>query len=175
MFFFSIPIHPNHKKFLRFIFKEKTHQFNCLPFSLSSAPWVFTKTLKPALAILREKGVCLIAYIDNILILAESRELILDHVTGIRYLLECLGFIVNTKKSILNPTQVIQFLGLSVDSIAMEVKLPPIKLKQIRADARKLARQETVSTHMLAQLLGKMNATNCVLPPGPLFYCHLQW
>ena len=27
---------------------------------------------------------------------------------------------------------------------------------------------------MLAQLLGKMNATNCVLPPGPLFYRHLQ-
>ena len=66
---------------------------------------------------------CLIAYIDNILILAESRELILDHVTGIRYLLECLGFIVNTKKSILNPTQVIEFLGLSVDSLAMEVRL----------------------------------------------------
>jgi len=54
--FFSTPMHPSHKKFLRFIFKERTYQFNCLPFGLSSAPWMFTKILKPALAILRERG-----------------------------------------------------------------------------------------------------------------------
>ncbi|XP_065902413.1 uncharacterized protein [Dysidea avara] len=172
--FFSIPIHPSHRKFLRFIFKERAYQFNCLPFGLSSAPWVFTKTLKPALAILRERGVRLLAYIDDILILAESRDLILDQVTGMLYLLQCLGFIVNTKKSVLNPAQVIEFLGLSVDSVAMEIRLPPIKIKQIRAEARKLARQKSVSARMLAQLLGKMNATNCVLPPGPLFYRYLQ-
>ena len=49
--YFAVPIH------LRF----KCYQFQCLPFSLSSAPWVFTKTLKPALALLREMGVRLIA------------------------------------------------------------------------------------------------------------------
>ena len=44
--FFSIPINPNHKKFLRFMFQGNTYQLNCLPFGLSSAPWVFTKTLE---------------------------------------------------------------------------------------------------------------------------------
>jgi len=121
--FFLIPIHKNRKKFLRLIFKEEAYQFNCLPFGLSSAPWVFTKTLKPALANLRERGMYLIAHIDNPLILVESRELILDHVTGMWYILECLGFIVNTKKSVLNPAQVIEFLGLSMDSITMEIRL----------------------------------------------------
>ena len=129
--FFSIPIHTNHQKFLRFVFKGKTYQFNYLPFGLSSAPWVFTKTLKPALATLQERGIQLIAYINDILLLAESRDLILDQLTGMKYLLECLGFIVNTKKSIVNPAQVMEFLGLSVDSIAMEIRLPPIKIKQI--------------------------------------------
>ena len=172
--FFSIPIHHNHKKSLRFMFQGKTYQFNCLPFGLSSASWMFTKTLKPALAILRERGVRLIAYIDHLLLLAESKDLILDQVTGMRYLLECLGFIVNIKKSILDPAQVMEFLGLSVDSLAMEIRLPPIKIKQIQEEARKLAKQETIPARMLAQLLGKMNATNCALPPRPLFYCHLQ-
>ena len=32
-------------------------QFNCLPFGLSCAPWVLTKTLKPVAALLRELGV----------------------------------------------------------------------------------------------------------------------
>ena len=169
--FFAVPIDHQHRKFLRFIFKGKTYQLNCLPFGLSSALWVFTKTLKPVLAILRKRGVKLIAYIDDILILAESRDLIQDQVTGMFYLLECLGFIVNRKKSILNPTQVIEFLGLSVDSIAMELRLPLTKMKLIQAEACKLAREMSISARTLAQLLGKMNATNCVLPPAPLF-CH---
>jgi len=69
--FFTIPIHTHHKQYLRFMFQGKTFQFTCLPFGLSSAPWVFTKTLKPALALLRQKGVRLIAYMDDILLLAE--------------------------------------------------------------------------------------------------------
>jgi len=34
---------------------------------------------------------------------------------------------MNTKKSVLDPAQIIEFLGLSVDSIAMEIRLPSIK------------------------------------------------
>ena len=66
-------------------FQAKCYRFQCLPFGLSSAPRVFTKTLKSALALLREMGVQLIAYIDNILILAESRELARSHVEGLVY------------------------------------------------------------------------------------------
>ena len=72
--FFTIPIHVAHRKYLWFTFQGKVYEFNCLPFGLSSAPWVYTNTLKPVIALLRELGVWLIAYIDDILILAESRE-----------------------------------------------------------------------------------------------------
>lgn len=173
--FFSIPIHHQHRKFLGFTFKWKSYQFKCLLFGLSSAPWVFTNTLKPVLAVLRERGVRLIAYIDDILILAESRDLIQDQVTGILYFLECLGFIVNRKKSILNPAQVIEFFGLSVDSIAMEMRLSLVKMKQMQAKACKLGRQTTISACALAQLLGKMNATNCVLPQPLCFAAICKW
>ena len=72
--FFTIPIHTSQREYLRFKFQDKVYQFNCLPFGLSVAPWVFTKTLRPAIALLRELGERLIAYIDDILILAESKE-----------------------------------------------------------------------------------------------------
>jgi len=61
---------------------------------------VHTKTLKPALALLRQKGMRLIAYMDDILVLAESKELITDHLTGMVYILENLRFIINQKKSV---------------------------------------------------------------------------
>ena len=93
--YFAIPIHQCHHQYLRFTFQGKCYQFCCLPFGLSSAPWVFTKTLKPALALLQEMGVRLIAYIDDILVLAESKELAVSHVEAVVYLLQCLGFQIN--------------------------------------------------------------------------------
>ena len=61
------------------------------------------KTLKPALALLRQKGMRLIAYMDDILVLAESKELITDHLTGMVYLLETLGFIIKSKEICFKP------------------------------------------------------------------------
>ena len=172
--FFTKPIHTSQREYLRFKFQDKVYQFNCLPFGLSVAPWVFTKTLRPAIALLRELGERLIAYIDDILILAESKEVVVDQVEALIYLLKCLGFIINEKKSITTPTQVIEFLGLTVDSVSMELKLPSEKMKKIHAEARKLADLETIDTRSLSCLLGKMNATSCVVPPAPLFTRHLQ-
>ena len=171
--YFTIPIHRAHRRYLRFQALGITYHFTCLPFRLSSAPWVFTKTLKPILAFLREMGMRLVAYIDDILILAKSKEMPLDHVEALLYLLECLGFVINKEKSVLAPNQTVEFLGLTVDSVNMELRLPLQKIKMIRVESRKLLREEGTA-RALARLLGKMNATACVVPPVPLFYCHLQ-
>ena len=95
--YFMIPIHTTQRKYLRFVVAGSVYEFNCLPFGLSSAPWVFTKTLKPVAALLREMGVRLVVYIDDILILAESRQRAHEQAEALMYLLECLGFIINSK------------------------------------------------------------------------------
>ena len=64
------------------MFQGRAYQFTCLPFRLCSAPWVFTKTLKPAIAMRQQEGVRLIACMDDILLLVESREMIHNHLTG---------------------------------------------------------------------------------------------
>ena len=110
--YFAIPIHQTHWRYLRFQALGKTYHFACLPFGLSSAPWVFTKTLKTVLALLREMGMRLVAYIDDILILVESKGMALDRVEALVYLLECLGFIINVEKSVIIPNQTIEFLSL---------------------------------------------------------------
>ena len=156
-------------------FQGKNYHFTCLPFGLSSAPWVFTKILKPALSILWQMGVQLIAYIDSILIIAESRNQALEHSQALVHLLECLGFIINTEKSLLTADQTIELLGLIVNSISMELRLPPTKIKQIRAESRRIMRMaESTSARTLTRLLGKMNSTACIIPPAPLFYQNLQ-
>ena len=43
--YFMVPIHGEHRGYLAFCLEGITYHFSCLPFDLSSAPWVFTKTL----------------------------------------------------------------------------------------------------------------------------------
>ena len=56
----------------------------------------------------------------------------------------------------------------------MELSLPTLKIKKIRADSRQLSGAEHVTCRALSRLIGKMNATNKVIPPAPLFYRSLQ-
>ena len=172
--YFAIPVHREHRKFLRFRFKGKTFEFNCLPFGLSSSPWVFTKTLKPAAALFWELRVRLIIYMDDILVSGESLQQLQDHAGGLTYLLECLGFIINTKKCTLKPTQELEFSGSQVNTIRMELKLPGEKMKNICLEAGKLLGEGCITVRTLSLLLRKMNAASQVIPHAPLFSCHLQ-
>jgi hypothetical protein len=153
------------------LLKNDTYQFRCLPFGLACAPWVFTKTLKPVSAQLRQLGMRLIVYI---LILEESKELARDHATGLVYLLENLGFAVSKAKCQLEPTQTIDFLGFTVSSLSQELSLPNGTIKKIRAETRALLGNRQVSIRKLSQLLGKLQAATRAIPLAPLFFCKLQ-
>ena len=126
---FSIPVSSHDRKFLRFCWQGKMYQFNCLPFGLSSAPWIFTKATKPVVTSLRTLGMRIIIYIDDILVMAPSKELTQEHIQCLIFLLENLGFTVNRQKSLTNPAQEIDFLGLVADSVLMELRLPGSKIK----------------------------------------------
>ena len=142
--FFSVPIPVEHRKYLSFTVNNNSYQFAYLPFSLASAPWVFTKILRPVLG--REIGMRMIAYIDDILLMAES-EKAQEHAEGLVYFLQCLGFTINQEKTILEPSQNMEFLGFMVDTKRMELNLPTEKLKKIRAKSCKLMEVEQVTCH----------------------------
>ncbi len=72
--YFHVSILPRHRPFLRFAFEGRAWQYRVLPFGLSLSPCVFTKVVEGALAPLREVGVRILNYLDDWLILAQSRE-----------------------------------------------------------------------------------------------------
>ena len=54
--YFMVPIHEQHKKYLRLQFQNKIYEFQCLPFGLASAPRAFTRLLKPVVAVFVRQG-----------------------------------------------------------------------------------------------------------------------
>ena len=73
--YLTVPVHPSHQKYLRFEWKGRVFQFNCLAFGLTPAPRIFTKILKVVMGFLRRQGIRLIIYLDDILILNVSKVL----------------------------------------------------------------------------------------------------
>ena len=51
------------------------------------------------------------------------------------FLLKNLGFLLS-QKSVYDPAQAMEFLGMVVDSLAMKLKVPGEKLKKLRQSAR---------------------------------------
>ena len=91
----------------------KFYQFKTLPFGLTSAPYVFTKLLRPIASLLRQQGLRIVIYLDDMLLMASSERRDEPH-NHTPWLL--LGFVLNHKKCITEPTQLIEFLGFIVDS-----------------------------------------------------------
>ena len=103
--YYSVAIHENSRKFLKFEWQGQFWQFKVLPNGLSTAPRLFTKILKPVLSNLRKQGHTVIGYLDDTLIIANSKEQAEAAVKATTRSFIDLGFIVHPEKSVLSPTQ----------------------------------------------------------------------
>ena len=172
--YFTVPVWKNHQKFLRFVWKETMYEFACLPFGLASAPRVFTKLIKPVVALLRQLGIRLIVYLDDMLIMAQSRDIALQHASTALDLLQGLGFMINYLKSVLVPSTRMEFLGFVVDSLTLSLAHPREKIRKVRKECQTLLDSPLVTVRQLAKLLGHLTSTIQAVFPGPLHFRHLQ-
>lgn len=67
------------------------------------------------------------------------------------------------------PTSVITFLGISIDTVNMECRLPEEKLVTLRAEVGRVAGLKKVQLKVLQSLLGKLNFACRILPMGRIF------
>ena len=172
--YLTIAMNPQSQKFLRFIWKGKTYQFKALPFGLNVAPLVFTKLLKPIAAFLRKQGIRLILYLDDMRIIGSSAQETMQFTHIAMYLLASLGFTIHEEKSITTPTQIITFLGFTINSITRQISLPPEKVTKTLILCRQMLTAETVSLRSLAQLLGLLESHRPAIWKAPLHFHHLQ-
>lgn len=92
------------------------------PFGLSTAHYVFTKLLKPVVKYLTEQALTSVFYLDDALLIGNSKEDCNKNIEITRNLLQSLGFLINYKKSSLKPSKEIKFLGF-----VFKTKKPKLK------------------------------------------------
>ena len=119
--YFHVPIHRHHRRFLRFIWGGCHYQFRCLPFGLSSSPRVFTAVLRPLQHLCRSKGIRIVFYLDDLLILGASEPEVARNRDFVTMWLKVLGFTLNRPKCTFIPAQCFQYLGLQWNIVTLTV------------------------------------------------------
>lgn len=166
--YFSIKVSESDRKFLQFEWKNVIYQYKCLPFGLSVSPYIFTKLTKPLASHLRKHGINLIIYLDDIWIVDETFEDTKTSCVNVMNLFQSAGFTINLEKSLLIPTQCVEYLGFIVNSCKMTFGLPTAKQEKIRAFAKYLYNEPTVTPRELAKFIGLVTAAKLALRTSTL-------
>ena len=152
----------------------KLYEFQCLPFGLASAPRDFTKLMKPVVGTLRRIGVRVIIYLDDLLIMNQCPDQLLKDGRTTSHLLESLGFVVNVAKSHTTQTQDLEYLGMTINSPSMTMRLSEEKINKILSQCQALLQQDKVSVRDLSKLIGTLSSTDLAVLPAKLYYRELQ-
>ena len=124
--------------------------------------------MKVVFSQLRKRGHINVAYIDDSLLISRSYLEAKKNTTDTVKLLDDLGFTIHPTKSALEHTQVIEFLGFTIDSRTMRIKLTERKAIDIIEMCSKFIKKREITIRDFAQLIGKLIASQPGVDYAPL-------
>ncbi|XP_057294612.1 uncharacterized protein LOC130623139 [Hydractinia symbiolongicarpus] len=172
--YFCVPLHQRSRKYVRFQWQGNLYEFLCMCFGLGPAPRIFTKLMKIPISILRKINVGVIIYLNDMLLLRQSKEKLFQARDTLIFLLQNLGFVINLPKSILEPVQTINFLGVEINSMNMRMNLPQEKVKRIEEKCKGVLTKPSMTVWELSSLVGKLSSTSPAVIPANLQIRHMQ-
>ncbi|GFO26946.1 Pol polyprotein [Plakobranchus ocellatus] len=172
--YFSVSMHNAYKKFFRFKWRDKLFEFNVLPNGLALAPRLFTKLLKPLFASLRKKGHISTFFIDDLLLIGHTELECVRNVCDTISLFSRTGFVVHPEKSMCEPSKVIQYLGVIINSDSMTLKPTEKRANSLVDTCSELLQGRQRTIRDVAVVVGKMVSSFPAIKYGPLYYRHLD-
>lgn len=163
-----VPIHPNDHKLLGMFFQGQYFYDRCLPMGCSISCSIFEKISKALQWIACEKfGVGKMLHVlDDFLFLGPPDSKICDlSLAQFISMCEVLGVPIKAEKTE-GPSTVLTFLGIELDTIHMEARLPQVKVEKIRTVLGATRKRKKVTLRELQSLIGLLNHACCVVVPG---------
>ena len=170
----SIPVNKFDRKYLQFYWNDHLYKYTCLPNGLTTAPRIFTKILKVLFSRLRKRGHTNVSYIDNSLLNSNSYSECSVNISETISLLDSLGFTIHSTKSVIQPTQIIIFLGFALNSQNMTIRLTNEKAKEIEELCCKYIKNREITIREFAQIVGKLVAAEPGVEYAPIYIKSLE-
>ena len=164
-----IDIHPEHFQFLGFQWEDKGrpcyYVFVVLPFGLCTAPYLFTKLMRPLVKLWWGKGLKAIVYLDDGIVSVKGEQQAVEASAQVKLDLENAGFVINTEKSSWAPTQAIEWLGFRIDLVKGMFSVPAEKLEALRLTVNQAKATTEIPARQLASIIGKVISMSLGLGP----------
>ena len=152
--YFQIPIHGSSRKLLRFMSEGTVYQFKALCFGLSTAPQVFTRVFAAVSAWAHARGIRLLRYLDDWLVLSSSEKRAKESIRELLSLCRTLGIVINEKKSDLVPSQSAKYLGVTIDTGAGKVFPSLARVEKFLTVAERFCSMQSPPAQLWQVILG---------------------
>ena len=168
--FRNIPINPADRKYLGMSWKGRVYVDTVLPFGLRSAPKIFNAISDALEWILSNEGVTdLMHYLDDFLFLGSpASQECANNLQITKTSCNTLGLPLKHEK-VEGPTTLLIFLGVLLDTIAMEMRLPDEKLAELRQLIANWSSKHAGKKRELLSLIGKLSHAAKIVVPGRIF------
>jgi len=134
-----VDIFPEHRKYLAFSWEfvpgqTRFFQFTVLPFGLSSAPYIFTKLLKPLETHWRAQGIPIAIFFDDGVGAGPSFQVAKLNSSVVGSDLSHSGFEINHEKSNWEPTRRFSWIGYNIDTHTGLIFASDARIEKLCAD-----------------------------------------
>ena len=137
--------------------------FTVLPFGLSSAPQIFTKTLKPLEKHWRPQGICVAIFLDDGWGIEKDRQVCSTVAAAVKADLDKAGFVSNDEKSVWEPCQRLDWLGITWDSARGTIEIVERRIDKITSTIDSIINSDfVISARRLASFSGQIISTALV-------------
>ena len=173
--YFQILIHGSSRKLLRFMSEGTVYQFKALCFGLSTAPQVFTRVFAAVSAWAHSRGIRLLRYLDDWLVLSSSEKEAKESIRELLSLCRTLGIVINEKKSDLVPSQSAKYLGMTIDTGAGKVFPSLARVEKFLTVAERFCSMQSPPAQLWQVILDHLASLERLVPHGRLRMRSLQW
>jgi ribonuclease HI len=166
--YYHLPIRKTFRKFFRVALMGRVFQFRAMPMGLNVAARVFTKVIAQMLKVLRQEGIMIHAYLDDWLIKAYDRQVLVSQVNRVLMLCDFLGLKINWEKSELVPSQDLEYLGVHFNLLEGIARVPCKRIGQLEELIHGIFRQGGDTARGWSSLIGKMSSMSGQIRLGQL-------
>ena len=173
--FRMIPVQKKDWDLLGIYWREKFYVDKRLPFGLRSSPFLFNQLAEALQWILVNNYhiSAILHYLDDYLLVGppgsgECKQ----HQETMLWLCRVLGIPVAEEKCE-GPATIIAFLGILIDKIQWQLRLPDDKLRDLLSELHSWADRRKCTKRELLSLIGKLSFAAKVVPAGRLFFRRL--
>ncbi len=165
-----VPVHPDDRLLLGMKWREFLYVDTSLPFGLRSAPKIFNAVADAIEWMMRRQGIgSSLHYLDDFIVFGSAGvsecQIALDKAL---HLCRGLGVPIAGHKTE-GPATTLTFLGIELDAVSMEIRLPQEKLQRLKVEITKWKNRKSCTKKELLSLIGQLQHACCVVKPGRTF------